>query len=91
MDGKALDKSAYTLGKDGLVTLKASYLQKLSQGSHTLRLSFADGHADGKFTVAKAADPSNPATGDNITLWISLLGLSAAAGTALFILKKRSV
>lgn len=91
VDGKALDKSAYTLGKDGLVTLKASYLQKLSQGSHTLRLSFADGHADGKFTVAKAADPSNPATGDNITLWISLLGLSAAAGTALFILKKRSV
>ena len=86
VDGKDLDASNYTV-KEGstIVTLKASYLETLSVGKHTLAIVSETGTATTEFTVKAAAvtdDTQSPQTGDdsNIALWIAVL---LAAGTAL--------
>ena len=91
IDGKKLDKTHYTLGKNGLITLKNSWLEKQAIGTYRITVEFEDGNASGKFTVAQAADPTIPATGDSILLWVGVMGVSLAGAVALMVLRKRSI
>ena len=86
MDGKDLDASNYTV-KEGstIVTLKASYLETLSVGKHTISIVSETGTADTNFTIKSAPatndeDVKSPQTGDNnnMSLWIALLFVSGA-------------
>ena len=81
IDGKTLGASHYTLGKNGTVTLKNSWLEKQAIGTYRLTIQFEDGSAEGTFKVLAPVDPTNPQTGDTVVLWIgamtaSLLGLA---------------
>lgn len=90
IDGKKIGSSCYSLGDDGVITLKQSFLDKLDIGTYRITVEFADGEAEGSFRVAAALDPTNPTTGDTITRWIAIMALSmlAATGLILFIRKK---
>lgn len=91
VDGKKISTSYYTV-KSGstVVTLKSYYLRSLSDGKHTLTIAYDDGEAECIFYVL--AKDASPGTGDssNITLWIAILGVSAAALAGVFVWKKRS-
>ncbi|MDD3401767.1 MAG: X2-like carbohydrate binding domain-containing protein [Hespellia sp.] len=71
VDGKLVDKSNYSLQSEStILTLKASYLDTLSAGKHTLRFQYKDGlFADTTFTitaktaVAKPNEPAKKGTG----------------------------
>lgn len=69
VDGKDLDTSSYTV-KEGstIVNLKASYLETLSVGKHTLAVVSETGTASTEFTIKAAAvvndDTDSPQTGD---------------------------
>ena len=86
VDGKDLDASNYTV-KEGstIVTLKASYLETLSVGKHTISIVSETGTVDTNFTIKSAPatsdeDVKSPQTGDNnnMSLWIALLFVSGA-------------
>ena len=67
-------------------------MNSLSAGNHTLKVVFNNGGtAETTFTITNANTSSNPATGDNIMLYISMLGLSiiGLAGTGFYVRKKR--
>ncbi len=96
IDGTALASADYE-AKAGstVVTLKASALQKLADGDHTVTVSFDDGKAEARLTVRTASSSggkTTPKTGDDshMGLWISMMVLSllGLGGTA-FIGKKR--
>ena len=75
--------SKYYTYKEGstIVTLKASYLQKLSSGKHTILIVFNDGETDeASFRVYKSS--VSPATGDNS----NMLLMSAVFVTSLLCL-----
>ena len=94
VDGKEVDAANYD-AKSGstIVTLKASYLETLSAGKHTMTFVYTDGETEGSFEIkALASTPDTPKTGDeaNLFLLVSLLTVSLAALTALvFIGRKR--
>lgn len=87
VDGKDLDPSHYTV-KEGstIVTLKTSYLDTLSLGTHTLSIVSKTGTATTTFTILNPdGNPQIPPTGDrnHIALWTGLLatcGILLAAG-----------
>ena len=91
IDGKKLDTKYYTVKDGTVVTLKNTFLQKLGTGKHTITILFEDGEAQGAFKVAEGLDPTNPETGDgfDMTLWLTVMGASAAAGTALIVFRKK--
>ena len=91
IDGKTLSEKYYTVKEGTVVTLKNSFLKKLDLGKHTITIEFEDGEAEGAFKVAEGLDTSNPETGDasNITLWISVMGISAAAGAAMLVFRRK--
>ena len=89
IDGKKLDKTHYLLKEDGIVTLKNSYLEKLDIGTYRITVEFEDGDAEGKFTVAKAADSTNPKTGDTIGFWAGVMVLSLLGSAALVLTRKK--
>lgn len=92
VDGKELTEDDYILGTGNTtITLKRAFLKGLKNGSHTVTLLFEDGEASGTFRVAEGLDTSNPETGDGITLWVMLMGLSAATATALILFRKKLV
>ena len=85
VDGALIDEVNYT-AKSGstIITLKSSYLNTLSIGTHTFEIVWSDGTASTNFTVEATVDddPRIPDTGDNtpIGLWLVLLigtGLTA--------------
>ena len=97
IDGKDLDAVNYEV-KEGstIVTLKATYLETLSVGKHTLAVISDTGTATTEFTVKAASGNDNnkqpPQTGDEvqILIWIAfMLAGSALAGTVLYIQKKK--
>lgn len=93
VDGKDVDKANYEV-KTGstIITLKASYLDTLAVGEHTITVVYTDGSTDGTFNVHAKAN--SPATGDNsnMFLWIALLFISGGAVITLTVVerKKRS-
>lgn len=87
VDGKDLAASEYEVEEGStVVTLKASYLETLSVGKHTLAIVSDTGTATTEFTIQAAPvaedDTQSPETGDdsNIALWIAVM---LAAGTGL--------
>ena len=67
LDGNLIDKSNYT-AKEGstIITLKASYLNTLSAGNHTVEILWTDGSASTTFTTkANISDNSNNNQNDN--------------------------
>ena len=84
VNGKDLTTGDYTVTDNTTVTLRTGYLNKLTAGSYTVTIHFADGAAEGSFTVSNRLDTSNPSTGDGIGIWLftatgSLAALACAA------------
>ena len=94
VDGKDVDKANYEVKAGStIITLKASYLDTLAVGEHTITVVYTDGSTDGTFNVHAKAN--SPATGDNsnMFLWIALLFISGGAVITLTVVdrKKRSL
>ncbi len=92
LDGEDLDPSAYTAEAGSVVIrLKASCLETLAVGKHTLTAVFDDGEAAAEFTIlAKEEEkPVTPGTGDGsgILLW-GMIFISALAGVILTMRKR---
>lgn len=93
IDGNKIGFGNYTVSGEPLsVSLKASFLQTLSVGTHTVTVKTSVGSAETNFSV-KDGQSGSPATGDssNMLLWILLLAASGAAltGTAIYSRKKK--
>ena len=90
VDGKDVDKANYE-AKAGstIITLKASYLDTLKVGEHTITVVYNDGSTDGTFKIV--AKPNTPATGDdfNIALYGSLMVVSVTALVVLLLASKK--
>lgn len=66
IDDKVVGASNYTIQEGStILTLKASYLQTLSNGKHTIQFVYTDGETDGKDTFQICQSAGNPGTGDN--------------------------
>lgn len=84
VDGKVVNPTDYTAASGSLnATLKASYLEKLSVGTHYVKFNFKDGSVETKITInpkpAKKDDSGKKKavnTRDYSGLWWSLLFLS---------------
>ena len=60
IDGVTLDNAHHMATAGSLnLSLSSTYLETLSEGTHTIRILFADGHAEGQFTVLSATAPAN--------------------------------
>ena len=60
VDGEIIDPENYTAKKGStIITLKASYLQTLTVGSHTFTIVWTGGEASTNFTVAKKSNNNN--------------------------------
>ena len=88
IDGKVIDSSNYTSSSGSLnASLKPSYLNTLSDGTHTVKFNFKDGSAETKVTIKpKPPGKKTPDTGDqghagtwSIFLFLSLITLGVAA------------
>lgn len=80
IDGKAVDAQHYEVKAGStIITLKASYLETLAAGEHSITVVYTDGETSGTFNVQ--AKSTTPATGDNshLVLWFSLMIVSCAA------------
>lgn len=80
VDGKDLAAKHYEVKAGStIITLKASYLETLAAGEHSITVVYTDGETSGTFTVQ--AKSTTPATGDNshLMLWFSLMIVSCAA------------
>ncbi len=93
VDGKNVDKANYEVKAGStIITLKASYLDALKVGEHTITVVYTDGSIDGSFNVH--ANANSPATGDNsnIWLWFALLFVSGAGvfGITLYDRKRKA-
>ena len=102
VDGNLIDKSNYT-AKEGstIITLKASYLNTLSAGTHTVEILWTDGSANTTFTIkANTSDdkPSSgtdkkddaPKTGDNTpSVWLFILSILSGTGLIITVKKRR--
>lgn len=80
IDGKAVDAQHYDVKAGStIITLKASYLETLAAGEHSITVVYTDGETSGTFDVQ--AKSTTPATGDNshLMLWFSLMIVSCAA------------
>ena len=61
LDGQPLDSVHYTAQSGStIVELKASYLETLAEGSHTLRTTFSDGYAETTFTIKASSVDEQP-------------------------------
>ena len=90
VDGKDVDKANYEVKAGStIITLKASYLDTLAVGEHTITVVYTDGSTDGAFNVHAKAN--SPATGDdfNITLYASLMAVSVTALVVLLLASKK--
>lgn len=66
VDSATLDPANYSIAEGStVVTLKSTYLESLSNGSHTFTIVWSDGAASTTFTVKAADDSTNPDNPDN--------------------------
>ena len=74
VDGKDLDREAYTSASGSTdIWLKASYLNTLSSGEHTLTAKYADGEKlDTSFSV-KGTQTTRSGGGSRLGLWLVIL------------------
>ena len=91
MDGKAIPADGYIPKQGSLIlTLKASYLDTLSEGDHKVTVSFKDGKAEAPVKIISAVKPV-PKTGDgaDLALWLGLLAAGFAMALAAGKMKSR--
>ena len=91
VDGKTITAENYEKREGSIIIeLKASYLETLAEGEHTLTICSASGDATTKFTVE--AEMVSPPTGStNVWVWIvvGVVALGACAAVVVFIIRKR--
>ena len=99
VDGRDVDAADYTVGEGStVVTLKASYLETLSAGKHTLGIVSETGVAETEFTIAAktqapADEESLAATGDASMLAagaLLVIALASIAAGGLILKRSRS-
>ena len=91
VDGKTITAENYEKREGSIIIeLKASYLETLAEGEHTLTIRSASGDATTKFTVE--AEIVSPPTGStNVWVWIiiGVVALGIGAAVDVFIIRKR--
>ena len=95
VDGVLVDSENYTSESGStIITFKKEYVDTLSAGEHTLKVTFNDGgEATTTFTVANVtSEIDNPKTGDNIALYIvtGVLSMIGLAGAGIFYRRKQT-
>ena len=90
VDGNSVSREQFTAESGStIVTLNASYLETLSVGRHTLRISFDDGYAGTTFTIAAPGGAAGvPETGDGAEPLL-LFGVALMAGAGLAVLRRK--
>ncbi|MBQ9318421.1 MAG: hypothetical protein IJR82_02185 [Bacilli bacterium] len=74
IDDKEVARDNYELTEGStIVTLNSSFLATLATGKHNMTFVYKNGEVKTTFTIN---DTKNPATGDNILLYVGLLSLS---------------
>lgn len=74
IDDKEVARDNYELTEGStIITLNSSFLANLSSGKHTMTFVYKNGEVKTSFTIN---NEKNPATGDNVLLYVGLLGLS---------------
>lgn len=87
LDGKPVSEEYYTKARGSLiVTLKASYLDTLAEGDHTIKITFTDGEATVTFNVAKAP-AAVPKTGEAVNPYAWILLVVGTLGLAIEVIK----
>ena len=94
VDGILVDSENYTSESGStIITFKKEYVDTLSVGEHTLKVTFTDGgEATTTFTVANVtSEIDNPKTGDNILLYIitSIVSLLGLIGIGVFAYRRK--
>ena len=92
VDGAFIDEANYTVKAGStIITLKNSYLNTLSVGTHTFEIVWTDGSASTIFTVEAVVvdDSVIPDTGDNIPIGLCLIFLIGSGLTAVGFWKKK--
>lgn len=87
IDGNILNTVNYTSASGStVINLKASYLETLSAGKHTITVCYTDGEAEGYFEVLTASikdieqkDPVKTGDTANTALYVTLAGFSLLA------------
>ena len=91
VDGKIITAENYEKREGSIIIeLKASYLETLAEGEHTLTIRSASGDATAKFTVE--AEIVSPPTGStNVWVWIiiGVVALGTGVTVAVFVVRKR--
>ena len=91
VDGKTITAENYEKREGSIIIeLKASYLETLAEGEHTLTIRSASGDATTKFTVE--AEIVSPPTGStNVWVWIiiGVVALGIGVTVDVFIIRKR--
>ena len=91
VDGKTITAENYEKREGSIIIeLKASYLETLAEGEHTLTIRSASGDATTKFMVE--AEIVSPPTGStNVWVWIinGVVALGVGATVVVFIIRKR--
>ena len=94
VDGVLVDSKNYTSRSGStIITFKKEFVDCLSAGEHTLKVTFTDGgEATTTFTVANIIpEINNPKTGDNIALYIvtGILSVIGLAGAGVFAYRRK--
>ena len=94
VDGVLVDSKNYTSESGStIITFKKEFVDSLSAGEHTLKVTFTDGgEATTTFTVANIIpEINNPKTGDNIALYIvtGVLSMIGLAGAGVFAYRRK--
>lgn len=94
VDGVLVGSENYTSESGStIITFKKEYVDTLSAGEHTLKVTFTDGgEATTTFTVANVTpEIDNPKTGDNIALNIvtGVLSMIGLAGAGVFAYRRK--
>ena len=93
IDGKLIAKGKdYTAAKGStIITLKASMLETLKEGSHTVTVIFNDGTAETSLKIAPKGDSGAPNTSDHTnTGWAFLMAGALLASALAMILKRKA-
>ena len=97
VDGAVIAASNYDAASGSLdAALKASYLETLSEGTHTVQFNFRDGSVATKLTVNKAPEtptPDVPRTGDTTDsgIWFGTMLMSMICLVWLIIYRRKSM
>ena len=93
VDGKTIAAENYEKREGSIIIeLKASYLETLAEGEHTLTIRSASGGATTKFTV-EAEIVSPPTSSTSVWVWIiiAVVALGVGATIVVFVIRKRKM